>query len=281
MRTAARWSVASVMLVGGAVLLRPGTRVNKLVCHQLNGAGRRLRYLGGRLQGSGYLLRGRHPDPEVIDNVLADRIRSSLGALEKRLDLPHIHVMVDDHVALLHGEVTCDADVDKLTEAVAAVSGVVGVESYLHVGLTSGDTRPSAGRAVHPPSEALQRLLDAATDSGVPPDSASAVVRVILAIFADRLPRDEQDHVAAHLPADVRSLFTPPRRTRHEAPPRSVQELVARIAAATGELPSDTAEQVTAAVLENLRTLVPEEAADVGAVLPPELRDLWQGHAAE
>jgi hypothetical protein len=150
-RTAARWSVAGVALVGGAVLLRPGTRAHRLACRQLNRAGRQLRYLGGRLEGSRYRLRGQHPDPEVIDNVLADRIRSSLGALEKRLDLPHIHVMVEEHVALLHGEVTCDADIDKLTEAVAAVSGVVGVESYLHVGLTSGNTRPSTGRAVHPP----------------------------------------------------------------------------------------------------------------------------------
>jgi hypothetical protein len=106
-------------------------------------------------------VRRRHPDPEVIDNVLADRIRSSIGALEKRLDLPHIHVMVDDHVALLHGEVASDADVDELMEAVAAVSGVVGVESYLHLGLTGGDNRPSAGRVGQSPSDAMKRLLDA------------------------------------------------------------------------------------------------------------------------
>jgi uncharacterized protein (DUF2267 family) len=58
-----------------------------------------------------------------------------------------------------------------------------------------------------------------------------------------------------------------------------VHQLVARIAAVTGELPDDTAEQVTAAVVETLRGLVPEEAGDVGAVLPRELRALWQGGA--
>ena len=46
------------------------------------------------------------------------------------------------YVALLHGEVSSEADADELERAVAAVTGVLGVESYLHVGLTSGDTRP-------------------------------------------------------------------------------------------------------------------------------------------
>src|ERR1019366_3477832 len=100
MRKEAKWAAASLALVGGAVLLRPGTRANRLICRGSDAAGRRLRYMGGRGRGASYRLRGRHPDPEVIDNVLADRIRSSIGALEKRLDLPHIHVMVDDHVAL-------------------------------------------------------------------------------------------------------------------------------------------------------------------------------------
>jgi uncharacterized protein (DUF2267 family) len=56
-----------------------------------------------------------------------------------------------------------------------------------------------------------------------------------------------------------------------------VHELVARIATATSELPHDKAQQVTAAVIETLRALVPEEAPDVTAVLPEELRALWQG----
>jgi osmotically-inducible protein OsmY len=81
----------------------------------------------------------------VSDDVLADRIRSSIGGLEKRLDIPHIHVMVEDHVAILHGEVTADSDVRTLEHAIVRVSGVRGVESQLHVGLASGDTRPSEG----------------------------------------------------------------------------------------------------------------------------------------
>ena len=277
MRIAAKRAAGGVALAGGVVLLRPGTHANKLVHHQLDSSGRKLRYLAGRLRGASYQLRGRHPDLDVIDNVLADRIRSSVGGLERRLDVPHIHVMVEDHVALLHGEVSSDADADELEQAVAAVTGVAGVESYLHVGLISGDTRPSAGHRDHPPSDSLQRLLDAAVDAGVRPESASSVVRGILATFADRLPVGERNHVAVHLPADVRTLFTPPRRAHRQAQPRTVHELVSGIAAATSELPHDKAQQVTAAVIETLRALVPEEASDVAAVLPEELRALWRG----
>lgn len=281
MRAATKLAVGGSAVAGAAVLLRPGTRANRWACHELDETGRRMRYLSGRLQGVSYRLRGRRPDPTVIDNVLADRVRSSLGTMEKKLDVPRIHVMVDDHVVMLHGEVGSEDDVDQVMKAVSLISGVVGVESYLHVGLARGDTRPSTSRAIHFPSEQLQHLLDAAVDSGIAPNTARSVVRAILATFADRLPADERDHVAVHLPADVRPLFTPPRRTRHKAVPRTAHDLVARIAAQTGELEEERAMKVTAAVLERFRSLVPEEARDVGAVLPSELRDLWRGHPVE
>lgn len=276
MRASTTRTAGGIALAGGVVLLRPGTRANRAVRHQIDIAGRRLRYFAGRLHGLSYRLRGRRPDADVTDQVLADRIRSSLGGIERRLDVPHIHVMVQDHVALLHGAVGTTDEADEMERAVAAVSGVLGVESYLHVGLEGSDTRPSAGGARRQPSAARKRLIDAATAAGVDPAVAGQVVRAILATFADRLPYGERDQVGAHLPADVRELFTPPRRARRPAPPRTVHELVARIAAATSELPDQRAEQVTTAVLQTLRSLVPEEQVDVAAVLPPELRNLWQ-----
>lgn len=136
-----------MMLAGGAVVVRRGAPLNKVAGRFISDAGRRLRYLSGRLEGLSYALEGRHPDPNVVDNVLADRIRSQLGGLEKRRDLPHIHVMVEDHVVLLHGEVPTKADADAIERAVGAVSGVKAVKSHLHVGLIDGDTRPSEGRA--------------------------------------------------------------------------------------------------------------------------------------
>lgn len=270
---------AGAAAAGMAVMLRPGTRGSRLVRRELDHAGRQLRYLEGRLHGMGYRLSGRHPDVTVIDNVLADRIRSSLGKLEHRLDLPHIHVMVEHHVALLHGEVGSDDDAREIERAVAAVSGVVGVESYLHTGLTRGDTRPSAGRASHRRSAALTRLLTAAEEAGVDPAAAPAVVRWVLATFADRLPAGARAHVSSHLPADVRPLFTPPRRMLGAGtrPARTVHDLVGRIAGSTSELPAGRAEEVTTAVIRALHSVVPDDAMDVAAVLPAELRALWEG----
>ena len=139
-----RWA-GGLAVGGGAVLLRPGTPLNRVMCAWIEGAGRQLRYLSGRLDGLSYRLAGRHPDPNVTDDILADRIRSELGGLEKKLDLPHIHVMVENHVALLHGEVTSADDAAAIERAVSSVSGVKGIKSHLKVGLTGGDTRPSEG----------------------------------------------------------------------------------------------------------------------------------------
>lgn len=277
MRVSARRVVGGAVLSGGAVLLRPGTPANRFVCGRIGDASKRLRHLSGQLQGLQYRLGGGRPDPGVIDNVLADRIRSELGAMEKGMDIPHVHVMVENHVVLLHGEVDSEDHARKIERAVAHMSGVAGVDSFLHVGLGRGDTRPSEGRAVHQPSEGLERLLGAATGAGVDPDSALPVTRAVLATFAERLPEHERELVAGHLSHDVLPLFTPPARTHHVAGrERSVHDLVSAIATATGELPPDKAEQVTASVLHTLRDLVPEEARSVGAVLPKELRVLWQ-----
>ncbi|MGZ4762403.1 MAG: DUF2267 domain-containing protein [Ilumatobacteraceae bacterium] len=276
MRTTIRRTAEVLAIASGAiVVLRPGTRANRAARHQAEAVGRQLRYFAGRLHGVSYRLRGRHPDPDVSGNELADRIRSSLGPLEKRLDLPHIHVMVEGQIALLHGQVNHLAEADEIEAAVEAVPGVLGVESYLHIGLGRGDTRPSTGRAVAQPSEARRRLFAAATSAGVDSTGEPSIVGAILATFAERIPQDEREHVATHLPADVRSMFTPPRRLRRLAPVRTVPDLVARIAADTEVLPNDKAVEVTRAVISELRALVPDEVADVAATLPRELRDLW------
>ncbi|HLF40812.1 MAG TPA: DUF2267 domain-containing protein [Acidimicrobiia bacterium] len=227
-----------------------------------------------------YRLRRRHPDPGVADDVLADRVRSSLGPLVARLDLPHVNVMVEDHTALLHGDVATAEEGEEIERAVAAVSGVVGVESFLHVGLVSGDTRPSEGARRRTPSEALRRLLAATTGAGVDEHQAPRVLRAVLSTFAERLPPGERKDLEAHLPADVRELTAAPRRLGEPSRRvRTVPELVARVASADG-LPREHAESVIASVLNVLRELVPEEAGDISAALPKELRGLWEGVAA-
>lgn len=234
---------------------------------------RRARYLPGWLEGRLYRLRVGHPDPEVADDVLADRIRSALGPLEKRRDLPRIHVMVNKHVATLHGEVPTEADADAVESFVAKVAGVKGVESYLHVGLIPGDTRPSEGRRAER-SEAYRRLVEsAARPAGAPPEDGVRLARVVLGTFMGRVPEGERGHVLAHLPRDAQALAQPVRR-RGVLDLRTEEELAREVARAAG-VDEATARRVCESVLGALRELVPEEAADVAAVLPAELREMW------
>jgi len=105
---------------------------------------RMVRRNSGVLHGLAYRLLRRHPDAAVDDKTLADRIRSTLGPLEKRLDIPRVHVMAAEHVVTLHGDVASQNDAQQIEQAVARVPGVRRVDSKLHVGLLKSDTRPSA-----------------------------------------------------------------------------------------------------------------------------------------
>ena len=144
-------ALLTVGAVAGAltaiVLVRIAKRPSRALRRGVDVLGRRLRYTRGRLDGARYRLARRTPDPDVADDVLADRIRSRLGPLEKQLDVPRVHITVQDHVALLHGDVPDERDAEAIERAVRDVSGVRGTESHLHVGLGTGNTRPSEGRA--------------------------------------------------------------------------------------------------------------------------------------
>jgi uncharacterized protein (DUF2267 family) len=212
----------------------------------------------------------------VPDDVLADRIRSTLGPLEQRLDVPRVHVMVEDHVALLHGDVGTAEEAGQIEQAVQSVSGVTAVESYLHVGLLRGDARPSEGRHEHAVSEARKRLLAAAVRAGVAEEQAPVVVRAVLGRFSERLPDGERGHLLGHLPADVLSMLETPKRLGHPRRVRTLSDLVFLILVSTDALDPATAPEVVRSVLGELRRLVPEEAADVAAVLPADLRAFWE-----
>lgn len=233
---------------------------------------RRAHDLRNRWKGMRYRLAGRRPDPWVGDEILADRVRSTLGPLEKVLDVPRVHVEVHDHVASLHGEVGEQSDANELVRATNRISGIFGIESFLHVGLRP-DARPSEGRSHPAPSPARLRLLTAATRAGVPEDRAAITVRAVLGALLDRLPVDERDQVLAHLPLDVRALAEPPQRVGQPPRIRSLADLVADVTAQG--VGSGEGSAVTESVFAELRQLVPEEAGDIAAVLPAELRDLW------
>lgn len=271
-------AVVAATAIAGAALARPGTPTRRAVNRAVRTGRRRMRDMKGRREGLLYHARNQHPDPDVPDLVIADRIRSELGVLEKQLDLPRIHVYVVDHVAHLHGVVGAPRDIAIIEDAVVSVSGVREVESALHVGLNVGDTRPSVGRLQHDLqwSDAKQRLVDGVTARDIDPDTALSLVQATLETFAERLPLDERDHVAAHLPADVRAMFVVPRHRRRALHRRRMDEFVRSVVArsATG-LPDAVVIEVARDVVRTLRALVPEEAEDVAAVLAADLRELW------
>jgi uncharacterized protein (DUF2267 family) len=246
----------------GRAVRRVGARVTRDV-----------RYFAASAPGIGYRLAGRSPDPNVSDDILADRVRSTIGPLEKRLDIPRVHVMVEDHVALLHGDVPNAGDAGRVEDAVLHVSGIDGVESHLHVGLIDGDTRPSEG-TVTMPSDAYENLVDAARGAGA--SHPVAAVHAVLCGFADRVPEHERAQLLGQLPSDVRALTGPPRRHGTRTPRmKTIPQLVAAVTAEGGIEP-DRAETITRAVLGALHGLVPYEARDVAATLPSELRTLWE-----
>lgn len=236
----------------------------------------RLRYAAGVLDGVAYRARGHRPDPDVDDDVLADRVRTALGPVLKQHDLPRVNVMVERHVVLLHGEVGEAAEAEAVMAAARAVPGVRDVRSHLHVGLHPGTTRPSEGRQAQVRSQALIHLEAAAEDVDLAPALVAPTTMAILAALLDRLPEGERQHVRVHLPADVlEGVDRAPVRKR-AAEVRTLAEYLDTVTGAVPGLGTKPAEEAAVAVLGALRSQVPEEERDVAAVLPHELRDLWE-----
>ena len=233
-------------------------------------------YLEGRLEGTEYRWLGLEPDPTVEGTLLADRVRSGLGPLEKRLDVPRVHVMAEGHTVLLHGEVPTDDDAESIERAVLDISGVDGIRSFLHIGLGAGDTRPSEGRSHQPPSPAYERLVSAARDAANVDDAiARRMARATLATLVTRLPDGERRHVLAHLPTDARALAEPRMMRWDGAPVDTTADLELAVSSASGEWRFGRTDRAVRAVLGALQELVPEEVADIAAVLPDDLRHLW------
>lgn len=265
--------VAGGALAAGVGMLETvaGRRLSRKLARTVS---RTARYQSGRLEGLRYRVAGRRPNPDVDEHVLADRVRSVLGPLEHRLDVPRVHVQAHDHQVLLHGEVATEEQARKIVEATRAIPGVNEVLSHLHVGLFAGDSRPSEGERHPAPSAGLLSVLAAAHGAGVPEGSERAAVRAVLSSFSSLLPPGERRHVIGHLPMDLRRLAEPPRpRWLAHRHVRRIEDF------ALDALPNyehSMREAIVESVLGALRDLVPEEVTDVAAVLPGELRDLWK-----
>ncbi len=229
-----------------------------------------LQFTHGHLQGLDYALRGRTPAPDVGDDVLAARVRTELGPVLQRLDLPRLHVMVSDGIAVLHGDVVNGDHADEVVAAVREVAGIADVDAHLHIGLTPGDTRPSAGRDHPGPSYQRRRLQEAADAANVRIGQAAVALQVVL----QRLPAGERAHVVNHLRGDVRRLVEGVAVPSDLMRVRDVDAHVAVVAGAAS-LSERRARRAVEAVMVALAELVPEEVADILAVLPAELKQLW------
>lgn len=242
-------------------------------------AARALRYEAGKLQGEVYEVTGGRPDPNAPDDVIADRIRSELGPLERRLDIPRVHVMVNDHVADLVGVVRSTADVAEIESRIVEISGVDGVVSHLHVGLGAGDSTPSEGRATKAPSAAKKAISQAAKSApGISDDQADNVARLVLSRFFERLPKGERDQALGHLPHDVLELLEPPRRSGVTKSLTNVDQLASGVAVITG-IDGDTSKTAVLAILGALKGVVADESDHIAAVLPRDLKATWESIA--
>lgn len=82
-------------------------------------------------KGLAYRAMRRHPSTTVDDSVLADRIRSTIGPLEKQLHNSRINVTVENGIAILHGDIDSREAATQIEEAVRGVAGVRDIRSHL------------------------------------------------------------------------------------------------------------------------------------------------------
>lgn len=206
---------------------------------------------------------------------LADRVRTALGPLTHALDVPRVHVMAEGAVVLLHGDVGSVNDAECIEDEAARISGVLLVESHLHVGLLPGDARPSDGHDGAPHSEMLTALLATARAIGITGSPAVAAARGTLNAVLAQIPPGERDHLVGHFPKDVRTLVNV-RRVIGESGKHWRTELALDVAAAwRGGITVEDAQVLVPAVIGVVRRFVPEEDADVEATLKHRIKDLW------
>ncbi|MEX2487490.1 MAG: BON domain-containing protein [Nitriliruptoraceae bacterium] len=233
----------------------------------------RTRDIANRSRGLCYRLTGREPSPAVSDAVLEQRIRSTLGPVAKRLDIPRVSVASSNHHVTLTGAVGSADDARLLDDLVRAVPGVRDLTCDLQVGFTLGERRPSEGR--HDAHSPMHRELTVAAENvGVDAPSRTIAAAAALGTFLQLLPIGERDHVRTHLPADVRALLdsAPATDVSGVIDHRTLQDAVA---ASAGAALTERTDGLIRAVLAILRARVPEEVGDIAAVLPVGLKPLW------
>ena len=237
--------------------------------------GKRLRFLvvvAAVMAGGRWLFAHRRGDAGVVVSDLRTASRFGcrrshagrpgpvgVGPLERRLDLPHVHVMAEDHVVLLHGEGRgrrgCGRDRECRAPRVRCRgSGVVSpcrptARRHSAVARSGGAAAAIGGRA--------QALLGAAAESGSWRGARLRSGPGDLVGVRRSDPGGRRAQLLAHLPHDVREMVTPPRYLgRASRRPRTMHELFSNVFTET-DAPLRHAQLVVQAVLYQLRRLVP------------------------
>lgn len=209
------------------------------------------------------------------DGILADRVRSRIGPIVKRMDQPRMHVMAAGGVVSLHGEVSDDIARIAIEHAAGDVLGVRRVDSHLHVGLARGDSRPSNGRR-HQDSPLLHQLMSIARDCGLlTVEEQRHVLRGALGILAVRLPERVRRRFLQHLPSDVRRLATPTPWLKDAAAATATQHDFVELVAIATMADRHAVQRLIRRVVVVLRAHAPEDAHSIAEALPPQLREWW------
>ena len=214
------------------------------------------------------------------DGILADRVRSQIGPLVKRLDQPHVHVMAADGDVCLHGEVaSVDARV-AIEQAAREVLGVTRVESHLRVGLGRGDSTPSSGRRAKS-SPLLKQLQAVVRDGGfLTVAQERYVLRALLGVFAARLPAPARRRFLQHLPRDVRALATPAYWIGSNGASIAAPHDLVQVAALAACIDHRVALGLLQRLLPLLRDHAPMDSDIISQSLPLQLREWWLGEGS-
>lgn len=109
--------------------------------------------------------------------------------------------------------------------------------------------------------------------------AAEEVFRAVAHEFSRRIGRGEARHLASHLPLGLREIWLDESAAGRRPARFGRRELAAAVQSRLGLATPEQAEELLLVVFNWLRHLAPEELDDVAALLPADLRALWE-HAA-